>query len=46
MSDGQCLPDYAVKEDKILIYFHEKLLGTIKLDASSREAGQDLDNIF
>ena len=30
----------------LLINFHEEPLGIIKLDASSREAGQDSENNF
>jgi len=32
---------HLLNNKKILFYFHEEPLGIIKLDASSREAGQD-----
>ena len=38
------LEEAQLNNRKILIYFHEEPLNIIKLDASSRKAGQDSGN--
>jgi hypothetical protein len=43
MAETNCLD---LRVSQLLINFHEEPLSIIKLDASSREAGQDSENNF